>query len=167
MSVALQAGNLTASATLVRRPAQELLHGCVAIQGDGDGWVRPQRFSDVQLRALGSVNAWHPGLYRAMARATAGISLELETDSSELALELWLDPEPAGTRAVLAHVAEPVAVGAGGKTDLGDTALSSHDGLGIEVDGRLRMPIMPQLGMRTLSLCVDDPEKSPAAGVTF
>lgn len=101
MSVAPQPGDLTASATLVRRPAQELLHGCVAIQESGGGWVRPQRFSDVQIRALGSVSAWHPGLYRAMARATAGISLELETDSSELALELQLDPEPAGTRAML------------------------------------------------------------------
>lgn len=166
MSVAPQPGDLTASATLVRRPAQELLHGCVAIQESGGGWVRPQRFSDAQIRALGSVSAWHPGLYRAMARATAGISLELETDSSELALELQLDPEPAGTRAMLDHVTKPVTVGVGGKMSVGDTTPSPHDGFGIEVDGRLRMPVMPQLGMRTLSLCVDDPEKSPAAGVT-
>ena len=166
MSVAPQAGDLTASTTLVRRPAQELLHGCVAIQGDEGGWIRPQRFSDAQLRALGSVNAWHPGLYRVMARATAGISLELKTDSSELALELWLDPEPAGTRSVLDHVDTALAAGTDGKTDSGDTAPSPYDGLGIEVDGRPRMPLVPQLGRGVLSLCVGDPEKSLAGGAT-
>lgn len=85
-------------------PAAELLHGAVRIVEEDFRWCRPWRFSADQLRALGSCQAWHPGLYRQMAASTAGICVELETDAGELALELRVDAEPRGTRAVLAEV---------------------------------------------------------------
>ena len=66
---------------LVSAPAAGFLHGEVGATERYHRWVRPLRFSDEQIRALGSVQAWHPGLYRQMARTTAGICIEFETDA--------------------------------------------------------------------------------------
>ncbi|WP_148138347.1 GDSL-type esterase/lipase family protein [Olsenella sp. HMSC062G07] len=105
--------------------ARSLLHGCVSVEEGADGWLWPLRFSASQLRALGSVRAWHPGLYRAMARTTAGICLEFVTDASQMSLELAPDGEPPATRAVLDYVPKRP----------GEPAPSSHDGIAVEVDG--------------------------------
>ena len=78
--------------------AADLLHGALDVVDAGGGWVRPSRFSAPQLRALGSVRAWHPGLYRQMAACTAGVTMEFETDASVVTLELRpgeKDPQPA------------------------------------------------------------------------
>ena len=68
--------------------ASGFLHGALGFTTDKDGWVRPSRFAPEQLRAVGSVRAWHPGLYRQLAVATAGVCLEMETDATRLALEV-------------------------------------------------------------------------------
>ena len=122
-----QARTLLASA-----PAAGLLHGAVSAQERDYRWVRPLRFAEEQLRALGSCQAWHPGLYRQMARTTAGICVELETDGTELALEVRVDAEPKGTRSVLEQVDRRANGGP-----------ASHDGISADVDGRIiacRMP---------------------------
>ncbi len=138
--------------TLASASARELLHGALRTSDEGEGWVRPWRFSPIQMRALGSCQAWHPGLYRQMARTTAGVTLEFTTDSSEFALELLLDDEPRGTRAVLDYV-DP------------EGEAFPHDGVSCEVDGR-------HLGLRQPSgdddcvvFSLDDPDAAPADGV--
>ena len=93
-----------ARAGLVSVPAAGLLHGMISVSEVFDRWMRPLRFSEDQLRALGSVQAWHPGLYRQMARATSGICVEFETDAREVALEVQVDQEPKATRAILNEV---------------------------------------------------------------
>lgn len=142
--------------TLVRRPAMELLHGCVHIERQCEGWVRPWRLGPHQMRALGSCQAWHPGLFRQMAATTSGICLELETDSSEVALQLRLDEEPASTAHTLAYV--PQAQGEG--------APAPHDGLSVEVDGRRLPARMPGVGEGEVRLVIDDPAQAPAGPIT-
>ena len=85
--------------------AADLLHGALDVVDAGGGWVRPSRFSAAQLRALGSVRAWHPGLFRQMAACTAGVSVEFETDACTAALELRMGEVPRGTRGALEDVA--------------------------------------------------------------
>ena len=84
--------------------AADLLHGCVGCAPEGEGWVRPVRFTTAQLRALGSVRAWHPGLYKRMAACTAGVCLEFETDASHVSVEVALGAVPRGTVSTLRDV---------------------------------------------------------------
>lgn len=130
-------------------PAAGLLHGAVTLVERDFRWVRPLRFSDDQLRALGSCQAWHPGLYRQMARTTAGICVEFETDATEVALEVRMDREPAGTRSVLADVDRVAGTGS-----------ALHDGVSFDVDGRHLPCRMPEPGEEfvVLTLPGDDQE---------
>ncbi|MDO4428986.1 MAG: SGNH/GDSL hydrolase family protein [Atopobiaceae bacterium] len=84
--------------------AADLLHGCVGCAPESEGWVRPVRFTTAQLRALGSVRAWHPGLYKRMAACTAGVCLEFETDASHVSVEVAPGAVPRGTVSTLRDV---------------------------------------------------------------
>lgn len=64
---------------LVRADAADFLHGALDAEAEPGGWVRPLRFLPPQVRALGSCQAWHPGLYRQMARTAAGVSLSKDS----------------------------------------------------------------------------------------
>ncbi len=86
----------------VQRSAHDLIQGALEFRPVGQGWFRPLRFTSAQVAALGSIAAWHPRLYREMAGCTAGIRLELETDSAHLAIEASMDPFPSGSAAMLA-----------------------------------------------------------------
>ncbi|MBP3885001.1 MAG: GNAT family N-acetyltransferase [Olsenella sp.] len=145
-------GNSALGPTLARADAASLLHGAIRVERVRDGWVRPWRFSSEQLRALGSCQAWHPGLYRQMARATAGICLEFTTDSSEVALEVAIDDEPSGTRAVLDYV------------DGAEAALP-HDGISCDVDGRHLDVRLPREGEERVLFELDDPDEVPLGSV--
>ena len=128
-------GALGPTSALVSADASTLLHGAIRLVREADGWVRPWRFSEEQMRALGSCQAWHPGLFRQMARTTAGVCIEFDTDSSEVAVEVSLDEEPPATRSVLGWVddlahADPAAAG-----HAPDDAPSAHDGLSCVSDG--------------------------------
>ena len=140
------------SPLLLQVDAAPLLHGALRTAEERDGWVRPWRFSADQLRALGSCQAWHPGLFRQMARTTAGVSLEFETDSSEIALEVVLDPEPAGTRAVLDGVDT-------------DGTVRPHDGVSVDVDGRHLFARLPDEGDDYLPFSLDDSDRAPEDGL--
>lgn len=130
---------------LVSAAAADFVHGAVRLETHADDWVRPWRFSLEQLRSLGSCLAWHPGLFRQMARTTAGISLEFETDASLIALELKLDDEPTGTRSVLNHV-----------QDEGTTA--AHDGISADVDGCHQSVCLPSNDDDFVSFVLDNPQ---------
>lgn len=126
------AGMLTSEegrSLLLATPARGLLHGALRVDEEEGGWVRPLRFLPAQRHALGNCQAWHPGLYRQAALATAGITLEFETNASELALELTVDPEPTGTRSLLSRA--------------GLLAEQTLDGVSCVVDGR---PLAPSWG---------------------
>ena len=131
-------------------PAAGLLHGAVSAVEQDFRWVRPLRFVDEQVRALGSVQAWHPGLYRQMARTTAGICVEFETDASEVALEVRVDAEPKGTRAVLDVI--DAAQGEGPRP---------HDGLSADVDAHHLACVMPEGADRLVTFAIGglDPEE--------
>ena len=137
---------------LVRADAADLLHGAVRHEPEPEGWIRPWRFSADQMRAMGSCQAWHPGLYRQMGRATAGVCLEFTTDSSEVAVEVHLDGEPVGTREVLRYV------DARGEARM-------HDGLSCEVDGRPLGVHVPAPGDAQVTFTLDDPSAAPAEGI--
>lgn len=138
-------------ATVAR--AADLLHGALDTVAEKDGWVRPQRFAPAQLRALGSVRAWHPGLYRAMASCTAGVAVEFSTDATRARIEVRMDEFPRGTGAVLADV----AACEGGPTP-------PYDGVSVEIDGRLLPPMVPdERGVVEFSL--DDPLSAPEPGL--
>lgn len=111
------------------RPAVDVLQGALWREERADGWARPERFSENQLHALGSCLAWHPGLYRQMARCTSGVSLSFTTDSTAIALELWVEKLPQGTQAVLRQVPEGI-----------------HDSVAAEIDGRQAMLLPISLG---------------------
>lgn len=132
--------------TEVSSPAAELLHGAVAVLDAGDGWVRPSRFSSSQLRALGSVRAWHPGLYRQMAACTAGVTVEFETDGSEAVLELRMGEVPGGTAGALEDVARHTGV-----------EPARPDAVFVDVDGRHLGPLFPDV-QSLLSIDLADPE---------
>lgn len=129
--------------SLLTVEAHTLLHGCVAISREGDGWVRPWRFEVEQVRAVGSCLAWHPGLYRQMARTTAGVCIEFETDASEVVLEVMVDAEPNGTRQVLEYIDGP-------------GVRLPHDGVSADVDGRHIACRMPEEGVTSLAFTLDD-----------
>lgn len=136
-------------AALVSAPAAGLVHGTVSMVEQDYRWVRPLRFTEEQMRALGSCQAWHPGLYRQMARTTAGVCVEFDTDAYEIALEVRVDPEPRGTRDVLDHI------------DAGQSEGSRpHDGVSADVNGRHLPCSMP--GPRDELVCYSfegsDPE---------
>ncbi len=88
-------------AASVTAAARDLLQGAVCAQAEKDGWVRPLRFTEEQLKALGSCRAWHPGLYHQMALCTAGVCLAFETDSSWVDLEVSFDRLPRGSASVI------------------------------------------------------------------
>ena len=119
--------------------ASEFLHGCVSVDELAHGWVRPQRLYAEQRRALESCLAWYPGIYRQMATCCAGVSLELETDATELEVEVRVDAEPRATRKVLEGVSEPVAArpAKGGRAvAFRDAAAArAHDGISAVIDG--------------------------------
>lgn len=119
--------------------ASGLLHGCVRLTSEGAGWVRPWRLTDAQMRSVGSCGAWHPGLLRQMGHTTAGISLEFETDATEVRLGVRLDEEPPGTRAVLERMVPPVEI---------DTV----DALSADIDGRHLSGLLPVEGTLTIAL---------------
>lgn len=171
---------------LAQADARKLLHGSVRVTGEREGWFRPWRVTDAQMRALGSCMAWHPGLYRQMGRTTAGICLEFETDSSEVAIEVTLDPEPSGTAAILDHAHEaPADVRApshdpreGEATEFaaadGEQAVSpggadgerpAFDGLSCDVDGRHLLVRLPAAGDDFVAFSIDDPDSAPADGI--
>jgi hypothetical protein len=134
---------------LCAMPAAGLLHGEVSAVEQDYRWVRPLRFCDEQLRTLGSCQAWHPGLFRQMARTTAGVCVEFETDAREVALEVRVDGEPKGTRAVLEAI------------DRGSpTGPDPHDGISASVDGRHVWCGMPEQDLVVLELAGHDPEDS-------
>lgn len=139
------------STQLTRVRAADFLHGALRVEDGRDGFVRPWRFSEQQMRAFGSCMAWHPGLYRQMGRTTAGVCVEFSTDSSEVGLEVSLDREPAGTRAVLDYVDDR-------------SGSRPHDGVSCEVDGRMlgvRLPDDDGL----VTFLIDDPDEAPEEGM--
>lgn len=134
---------------LVAMPAAGLLHGEVSAVERDYRWVRPLRFCDDQLRALGSCQAWHPGLFRQMARTTAGICIEFETDAREVALEVRVDGEPKGTRAVLEVIDRDNPAGP-----------EPHDGISADIENRHVWCGMPENDLVFLELAGHDPEDS-------
>lgn len=126
--------------------AADYLHGAVDVVDVGDGWVRPSRLSAAQLRALGSVRAWHPGLYRQMAACTAGVTVEFETSAGEVSLELRVGAVPPATTSVLADVARHTGVEPG-----------RPDAVYADVGGRHLGPLLPgEDGLLTLDLADPD-----------
>ncbi len=132
--------------------AEGLLRGVVGSDTDENGWTRPQRFTAGQLKALGSCRAWHPGLYRQLAATTAGVSLQFETDSSNVWVEVAQDPLPRGSAAVIADVER---YGAG--------VQPPYDGFSADVDDvHLPLALPDEDGL--LSFCIDVAE-APEPGV--
>ena len=146
-------GNEQVRATLTRAPAAGLVHGAVGVVEQDYRWVRPLRFADEQMRALGSVQAWHPGLYRQMARTTAGICVEFETDAREVALEVRVDREPRATRELLDRIDRP-----GGVT-------RAHDGISADVDGHHLPCVMPRQGQTEVVLSLVEGDAADALGL--
>ena len=144
---------LVADGHLVCADASDFLHGCVRIASERGGWSRPWRFSAEQVRTIGSCQAWHPGLFRQMARTTAGVTLEFETDSSEIFLEVLLDGEPSGSSAVLD------AVRRGEDLPL--------DGFSADVDGRHLACRMPAERESIVTFVLDDEDAAPEPGVVM
>lgn len=152
------------------RPAAELLRGALDVAPSPDGLARPSRFTAAQLRALGSVAAWHPGLYRQMAACTAGVCVAFRTDGRAARVELVPDAPPRPTRTMLAdaerHAGEPV----------GDVTRASA-----VVDGRRLGPLATTDGERGAAgekggasasgarpraeLVLEDPSSLPAPGM--
>lgn len=126
-----------ARAMLITTSAGSLLRGVVSVREEAGGWVRPVRFLEVQIKALTSCMAWHPGLYRQMAATTAGVCVRFATDATEVALAVKVDPEPRGTAAVLAEL------------DQGSRR-RPHDGVSATVDGEAVGCVWPQEVMRQL-----------------
>ena len=119
-----------ARSTLFTCSVDRFLCGAVRVEESEGGWVRPYRLGPSQARSLESCLAWHPGLYRQMARTTAGVCLRFVTDGSELAMAVRVDEEPSGTAAALAPL------------DSGRRRL--HDGFAVMVDGRQMGCLVPR-----------------------
>ena len=143
-----------ARSLLVSAPAAGLLHGAVSAVEQPYRWVRPLRVSDDQLRALGSCQAWHPGLFRQMARTSAGICVEFETDSDEVALEIRVVAEPKGTRAVLEVMDRDNPLGP-----------QPHDGVSIDIDDRHLWWGMPSEEDQNLVIRLDGADPEDALGI--
>lgn len=143
----------------VRARGADLLRGAVDTVDEGGGWVRPLRVSAAQLRALSSVRAWHPGVFRNMAVCTSGVRLELVTDATHLRVELRMGEVSRPTRAILRDVAahtgaEPpsadlVSVDVDGR-HLGPFALGDADALELDLadDAPGAAIPLPGLGQR-------------------
>ena len=134
---------------LLHVDAEPLLRGCLRVTAEAGGWFRPRRFAEAQERSLASVDAWHPGLYRQMARCTAGVCLAFETDAATAAVELRVDPEPQGTADQLELVDGP----AGPRL--------THDGVSATVDGAHLSARLPQ---GTMERVVFDLGPAPRCG---
>lgn len=148
---------------LAHAKASGFLHGCVGTEEEG-GWTRPLRFLPRQVRVLESCMAWHPGLFRQMAQATAGVSLRFTTDATEVALTLRLDPPSRWMRSRMRLVEghEPAGV---------------RDGVSCDVDGRhlpcarpatleRGLPGLPELaGASVVSFVLEEPSEAPEAGL--
>ncbi|MBM6775314.1 GNAT family N-acetyltransferase [Olsenella profusa] len=133
--------------------AADLLHGALDSVAEKDGWVRPVRFTPAQLRALGSVRAWHPGVFKQMAACTAGVTLEFDTDATRVELEVRMDEFPRPTRGVLDDVAGHDHAPA-----------APFDGVSADVDGR-HLPLMVPGPDGLLELVLDDPAAAPEPGL--
>ena len=133
--------------------AASLLHGALDTEAQAGGWVRPVRFAPEQVRALGSVRAWHPGVFRRMAACTAGICLEFDTDATVVELDLRMDEPPQSSRAVIADV-ERYPAG----------PRPPYDGVGLEIDGR-HLPLALPDENDVLAFALDDPSEAPEPGL--
>ena len=147
-------GDVTITKTAgVRERAAGLLHGALRTIEVGNGWVRPCRFSVDQGRALESSAAWHPGLYRQMAACTAGIVVEFTTDSSLVTLELRVDDEPSGTKAIMRDVERAQK-----------TADVIVDGISFDVDGTHYSVRRQPKGASQMTFALDAP-REPSGNV--
>lgn len=153
MAISELMGESWARELMVSVPAADLLHGALRVDEAGRGVVRPSRLTRRQAQALTSVRAWHPGLFRSLATATAGITLELETDSSEVLVEVRMDPMPRGSQGVLDDVQK-----AG---NLHEPA----DGLSATVDGRHLPMRVPEGDKGFVEFLLTDPSLTKGAGV--
>ena len=104
----------------VRARARDFLSGQIVLSDETvageQGWTRPLRFTTEQIRALSSVAAWHPALYRSQATSCAGVCVEVRTTADHLALEVSRDL---------------------GNARVGDeTAALAEDGFSLDIDGR-------------------------------
>lgn len=132
--------------------AADLLRGALWCADDEDGWVLPQRLAPGQLRALGSVRAWHPGLFRQMAACTAGVCVAFSTDGHTARVEVRMGAASRPTRTMLADVGR-----AGGVAP--EAALVS-----VEVDGRPLGTFSP--GERdVVTFGLDDAATLPSPGM--
>lgn len=138
--------------------ASELLHGALGCVEVWDGWVRPERFTPAQLRALGSCRAWHPGLFRQLAACSAGVSVCFETDATRVEVELVREGLPRGSAAVLADVASHE-----GRADEPLDA-AAYDHVCADVDERHLAPLEPD-GRGVVALELDDPARAPEPGL--
>ena len=150
MSLAELVGDPQYEELMVSVPAADLVRGALRVEELGGGWVRPHRFGISQERALGSCLAWHPGLFRAMATCTAGVTVEFETDSSEVVLEVEVDPAPQGTLDVLGDVRRATP-----------DAPELLDGISADVDGR-HLPVMMPDDRGLVELSLENAEASDA-----
>ncbi len=133
--------------------AADLLHGALGTEAQAGGWVRPVRFAPEQVRALGSVRAWHPGVFRKMAACTAGICLEFETDATIVELDLRMDEPPQSSLSVIADVERHPA-----------GPRPPYDGVGVEIDGR-HLPLALPDERDVLAFLLDDPSDAPEPGL--
>lgn len=133
--------------------AEDLLHGALDTVAEKDGWTRPLRFTPDQVRALGSVRAWHPGLFRAMAACTSGVTVEFTTDATRVSLEVRVEEPPKGSQAVLDDVARHAGQPAG-----------PLDGVSVDIDGR-HLPTMLPDERNLVEFALDDPAAAPEPGL--
>lgn len=124
--------------------ATDYLRGAVEYETDADGWAHPHRFGALQRRALASCLAWHPGIYRQAAVATAGVCLRFATDANEVALAVWMDEPLAAAKAAL-------------------KAAEAVDGISVTVDGRSLGALVPTQDVVRFSLV--NPDKDPGNGI--
>lgn len=134
-------------------PAASLLHGAIDTETEKGGWVRPVRFAPAQLRAIGSVRAWHPGYYRQLAACATGVTLEFDTDATRVSIELKLGEAPRGTRLTLVDVERS-----------GSDLRPPYDGVSADVDGRHLDLTTPDEG-NVVELYLDDPNAAPERGM--
>ena len=122
--------------------AKDFLSGFIALEGEASGteaaWVRPLRFTREQIRALSSVAAWHPALYRAQALSTAGICVEVVTSATRFGVEVARES---------------------GSARVGDEmADASEDGFSVDVDARHVEGVLDVHGEGLLVIDLSDEE---------
>ena len=119
-------------------PARLLLHGADWVEDLEDGYARPHRLNIAEERAVSSVRAWHPGLYRQMSASTAGVCIEFLCESDKVSLEVIVDGLPSGSASAIGYIVDP--------------ALKRRpDGFACVVDDRALPVVMPEPGKSTLS----------------